>query len=66
MTEAGMTETVADPVGHISISGVHGRDELNARLAHRPSHPKARPNPVAVLLVGAFVGAALMYMFNRD
>jgi len=66
MTNAETTEIVADPVGHISISGVHGRDELAFRRARVPARPRERPNPIAVLLVGAVVGAAMMYLLNRD
>jgi hypothetical protein len=58
------SELVADPVGHISISGVHGRDELNERLAHarRQIEPAS---PLAPLIVGAAVGAVLVYLLNR-
>jgi hypothetical protein len=61
------TETVADPVGHISISGVHGRDELNERLAHAPRYvpPNGRRGgSTASLVASAVVGAALMYLFD--
>ena len=61
------TETVADPVGHISISGVHGRDELNERLAHAPRYSPARGGrgrSVASIVASAVVGAALMYLFD--
>lgn len=57
---------VSDPVGRISISGVHGRDELVQRIANAPSHHYDRPNPVAALLVGAAVGAVLMYLLKRE
>jgi hypothetical protein len=60
------TELVPDPVGHISISGVHGRDELNERLANAPEYQEGRRNPVGYLLLGAAVGAALMYFFKRE
>lgn len=66
MTDVGSVETVVDPVGHISISGVHGRDELALRLANAPRQPAERPNPLAVLVVGALVGATAMYLFTRD
>ena len=57
-------ELVADPVGHISISGVHGRDELNERLAQPPRrvHPES---PLKPILIGAAIGAALMYLMKR-
>jgi hypothetical protein len=57
-------ELVADPVGHISISGVHGRDELNHRLAHPPRR-QAPDNALAPVLVGAAIGAVLMYLLKR-
>src|SRR5437762_12425162 len=60
------TELVPDPVGHISISGVHGGDELDDRLANPPrkSPSGRRGDSVAPLLVGAAVGATLMYLFD--
>ena len=68
MTETGIAEVVADPVGHISISGVHGRDELAERLAHAPKYrATVGPlTPVKALVLGAAVGAALMYLLKRD
>jgi len=59
------TELVPDPVGHISISGVHGRDELNERLANAPDFQERR-NPVGYVLLGTAIGAALMYLFKRE
>ena len=57
------TEIVNDPVGHISISGVHGRDELNHRLAHiRTPRDDGRTLPLAL---SAVVGAAIMYLLKR-
>ena len=60
------TELVPDPVGHISISGVHGRDELNERLANAPEFQEGRRNPAGYLVLGAAIGAALMYLFKRE
>jgi len=60
------TELVPDPVGHISISGVHGRDELNERLANAPDFQERRKNPVGYILLGTAIGAALMYLFKRE
>ena len=60
------TELVPDPVGHISISGVHGRDELNERLANAPEFQEGRRNPSGYLILGAAIGAALMYLFKRE
>lgn len=58
------TDVVADPVSHISISGVHGRDELEERLAAAPEYRK--PGSVArPLLLGAAIGAAIMYLLKR-
>jgi hypothetical protein len=58
------SELVADPVGHISISGVHGRDELNERLAHARHH-REPASPLTPLLLGATVGAVLMFLLKR-
>ena len=64
MQSAVTTEIVNDPVSHISISGVHGRDELNDRLAHvKPHRETARP--VGPLALSAVVGAAIMYLLTR-
>jgi len=60
------TELVRDPVGHISISGVHGRDELNERLANAPVYEEGRKNPLGLLLLGAALGAGLMYLLKRE
>lgn len=57
-------ELVADPVGHISISGVHGRDELRQRLAHPPRRSEEE-SALGPILVGAAIGAALMYLLKR-
>ncbi len=58
-------ELVADPVGHISISGVHGRDELRQRLAHPPRRQAQEPDALTPIIVGAAIGAALMYLLKR-
>ena len=60
------TQLVRDPVGHISISGVHGRDELNERLARAPAYREGRKNPLMLLLLGAALGAGLMYLLKRE
>ena len=65
-------EIVADPVGHISISGVHGRSELDQRMKHFEPHPPrladapalAREN-LTPLLIGAAIGAAVLYFLKR-
>lgn len=60
------TEVVADPVGHISISGVHGRNELDERLARAPVY-RGTPSPrFRALLIGAAIGAAIMYFLKRE
>jgi hypothetical protein len=57
-TTSTAAETVADPVSHISISGVHGRDELDERLANAPEFREAG-NPMKPLLIGVAMGAVL-------
>jgi hypothetical protein len=57
-------DLVADPVGHISISGVRGRDELEERLANAPAYKEAE-SPLKPLLIGAAVGAAIVYLLKR-
>ena len=60
------TDQVDDPVAHISISGIHGRDELEDRLdaAAAAEPPRARRLSLPSLLAGAAVGAVLMYLFD--
>jgi hypothetical protein len=58
------SEIVSDPVSHISISGVHGRGELDERLAHAPAFREAG-SPVAPMLIGAAIGALLVYLWKR-
>ena len=68
MDQASTAEVVTDPVGHISISGVHGRSELDERLAHA-GHVPARDDPrvrtFGAVLVGAVIGAAIVYFLKR-
>ena len=59
-----ISEVVADPVSHISISGVHGRDELDDRLANAPAF-REPASPLKALLLGAALGAALVYLWKR-
>ena len=59
-----ISEVVADPVGHISISGVHGRDELEDRLANAPAF-REPTSPLNALVLGAALGAALVYLWKR-
>jgi hypothetical protein len=58
------TDVVTDPVSHISISGVHGRGELDDRLAHAPAFREAG-SPLKPILIGAAIGAALVYLWKR-
>jgi hypothetical protein len=64
VVNAGNTEIVSDPVSHISISGVHGRGELDDRLAHAPDFREAG-SPVKPMLIGAAIGALLVYLWKR-
>lgn len=63
MTHA--AELVADPVSHISISGVHGRKELDERLASAPRYDDGQDRPLPVLLMGAAIGAAMILFLKR-
>ena len=67
MTAARVSDIVADPVSHISISGVHGRDELNARLAHasRADRDDGILTAVGSILLGAAAGALIVYLLDR-
>ena len=57
-------DVVADPVGHISISGVHGRKELDARLASVRRPAEDNGNGFGSLVAGALIGAAIMYLLH--
>lgn len=66
------SEIVSDPVGHISISGVHGRNELDQRLKQFEPRPPGLSDAPALarehlkpLLIGAAIGAALVYLLRR-
>jgi hypothetical protein len=64
------SEIVADPVSHISISGVHGRDELNARLARAPRYHNGNGNvsaldPLLAGMAGMAIGAIVMSLLRR-
>lgn len=59
------TELVPDPVGHISISGVHGRRELDERLARAPNYRAPRKIEPRSVLLGAAIGAVLAYLLKR-
>ena len=51
------SELVADPVSHISISGVHGRDELDERLSNAPDY-RPPTSPLRPPSTGAGIGTA--------
>jgi hypothetical protein len=58
---------VSDPVSHISISGIHGRKELEKRLASSPGQRMPdEPARVGRLVAGALIGAAVMYLLDPD
>lgn len=57
-------DVVADPVSHISISGVHGREALEDRLANAPEFRPAS-SPLKPILIGIAVGAAIGYLLGR-
>lgn len=64
-------DIVSDPVGHISISGVHGRTELHERMKHfaprtglAQAPAMARRN-LTPLLIGVAIGATLFYFLKR-
>jgi hypothetical protein len=57
------TDVVADPVSHISISGVHGREELEDRLANAPDF-KPAASPLKPVLLGVAIGVAVGYLLG--
>lgn len=57
-------DVVADPVGHISISGVHGRKELDERLANARRPAGDHRGGFGRLVAGALIGAAIMYLLH--
>lgn len=65
--ESTNTDIVTDPVAHISISGVHGRDELDRRLSQAPrARENGRGPGIGRLIAGALIGAAAMYLLDPD
>lgn len=60
-------ESVSDPVAHISISGVHGRDELNDRLAraNQMSRTPAQRGGLGILIFGVAIGAMIAFALGR-
>ena len=72
MATQSLGDIVSDPVGHISISGVHGRTELDERVRHfAPHSPRLSDAPalarenIKPLLIGAAIGAAVIYLLKR-
>jgi len=57
------SDVVTDPVGHISISGVHGRKELDARLSS-VRRQSSEGSGLARLVTAALIGAAIMYVLH--
>ena len=57
-------DVVADPVGHISISGVHGREELEERLENAREF-KPATSPLPPVLIGVAIGAVVGYLLGR-
>ena len=58
-------DIVADPVGHISISGVHGRKELDERLSNaRVQGVRRDRDSLGRLVAAALIGAAIMYVLH--
>jgi hypothetical protein len=57
---------ISDPVGHISISGVHGGEELQERLVHAShgSPPDAR-GAWRTLFIGLAAGVAIGMLIGR-
>lgn len=58
-------DQIDDPVGHISISGIHGRDELDKRMSTAQHHETDQGSRLGAVLLGAAVGATLMYLLRR-
>jgi hypothetical protein len=66
MQSADISEQIDDPVGHISISGIHGRDELDKRLATAPARDTTRRKMTGAMLLGVAIGAVVTYLVTRD
>ena len=58
------TAVVADPVSHISISGVKGREQLDERLENAPDF-KPATSPLKPILLGVAIGAVIGFVLGR-
>jgi hypothetical protein len=58
-------DQVDDPVGHISISGIHGRNELDKHITTARNYDSEHNSRIGAALLGAAIGAALMYLLRR-
>ena len=63
-------DLVADPVSHISISGFHGvaevTDHVDSALTQDELNGTRRGPSLGTLLLGAAIGAAVMYILDPD
>lgn len=65
-TTMAASEVITDPVGHISISGVHGGDELNDRIAHADRGGFAgRRDGTRTVLLGVAIGLVVGMLIGR-
>jgi hypothetical protein len=63
-------ESVVDPVSHISISGFHGvrevAEHLEGAATQNELNGTRRGPSLGTLLLGAAIGAAVMYLLDPD
>jgi len=60
------TDVVTDPVGQISISGVHGRAELERHVSSIRHSGADDEGSIGRIVAGALIGAAVMYLLDPD